>query len=445
VSLEKHDEYHRLRTAYLRLRAALRDPNTELYHYTLALDEVRGMFVARTRVAVLWISLGERRVIETVYGWQIYDQLLGSVARWLDSEKGRLFPPSALIAHAGVHGDAFVVFVAGDRDGGEFDLETLQQLVRQLEPRLEAASQLDGTAGSLGQGRARIGAALLTDNPYRRFERSVQVSLDEARALAEQPREAERLAWIGELHRVMDERSVRTVYQPIVALDSGAEQGIEAYSRGPELSVFRLPRVMLSLSREAGMVYDLDRLCRASAVRSVAGRSTPSLLFINTAAENLIDPQWRSLEFQRSLDAAGLTPAQIVIEVAESALADRLDAYRQALEWLRESHYKFSLDDAGSSPQTSAIVASLRPDFIKFDLGLVRGLCDDPLARETVRSIVQLARRAGATLIIERIEHQTEREVLLQCGACWGQGYLFGAEQPTSEQTLDLRSSPGDA
>ncbi|MDQ7088867.1 MAG: hypothetical protein Q9Q13_13875 [Acidobacteriota bacterium] len=44
------DDFHRLRTAFLRLRAALRDPTTGLYAYSLHFDEVRALLTRRRRV-----------------------------------------------------------------------------------------------------------------------------------------------------------------------------------------------------------------------------------------------------------------------------------------------------------------------------------------------------------------------------------------------------------
>ncbi len=423
-----HDEFHRMRTAYLRLRAAMRDPVTGLFHYALAFDEVRALLTDRSRIGVLWISLGERRLIETVYGWEAYDRVLRHVSESLSEAKGNAIPATSLIATAGIHADAFCAFIDADLDGEELTASSIADIGTGLEASIDRRLAALGEAPMPGTGRARIGTALMTDNPFHRFERLLYSALEEARSLADRPRDSERLAWMAELQRVLRDRDVHAVFQPVIDLEDGTEVGLEAFSRGPEVSVFRLPRVMFSVGREAGLATELDRLCRRSAFDALAGGAAPSLLFINTAADSLVDPDWWAPDTLAAMHRANLDPSRIVLEVNEGAVADNPEAYRDAMGWLRGVGYRLSLDDVGSSPHTSLIVEKLRPEFLKFDLTLVRGIEGDQLRRELVRSLVQLAKRAGSTLIAERVESEVERQTLIDCGARWGQGYLFAAE-----------------
>ena len=84
--------------------------------------------------------------------------------------------------------------------------------------------------------------------------------------------------------------------------------------------------------------------------------------------------------------------------------------------------------DAGSGQRTSAVVETLRPEFLKVDVHLIRGLEHDAFRRELVATLAHLARRAGALLVAERVESEAEREALVEAGARWGQGALFGSE-----------------
>lgn len=428
MTLPPQDEFHRLRTSYLKLRAALRDPNTGFFGIPVFFDDIRGLLADRPRLGVLWIGLGDRRLVEAVYGWEAYDRILAAAAEFLRGRMGVELPEGTILASAGVHSDAFTAFIPPGPGAADWDLGALAALASRLESGLErslAAAPVTQLPTATG---ARIGAALLTDNPFHRFERRVYQALDEARVLAEQPQGAERLAWMGELQRVLRERDVYPVFQPLVDLKSAETVGFEAYSRGPEGSVFHLPRVMFSIGREAGLALDLDRMCRRQIIDCLQHEAAPGLLFLNTTAENLLDPDWRSPDTLAALNRAGLAPGQVVLEVPERQIAVDPDAYRAALEDLRALGYRLSLDDIGSGPHSVMLVERLRPEFIKFDLTLVRGLGTDQLRRELVRSLVGLAERARARLVAERVETDEERRALLECGALWGQGYLFAAE-----------------
>ncbi len=434
----RDDEFHRLRTGYLRLRAALRDPLSGLFAVPLHFDEIRALLVDRNRAGVFWVCLGERRLIETVYGWEAYDRMVTGAARFLALSKGSLFPERTVVATAGVHADCFAVFFPIEPGEAELDGASLAALGQVVEEALED-HLVSSVGGALTPTGARVGAAFLTDNAFQRFERRVYKALEEARSAADRPRDTEQLAWLAELQRVLRDGDVRTVFQPVVDLNSGRTVGLEAYARGPEGSVFQLPRVMFSVGEEAGLGGELDRMCRRLALESLAGGEAPELLFLNTTAENLIDPDWSSRETLEALARAGLSPAQAVLEVPESQLLANPEAYRDAFAPLRRLGYRLSLDDVGSGPRSVALVEKLRPEFIKFDLTLVRGIAQDQLRRELVRSLVLLAERAGSQLVAERVETTDERQSLLACGARWGQGYLFAPETSRARPVSGLR------
>lgn len=422
------DEFHRLRLAFLRLRAALRDPATELFAYPYHFDAVRMLLADRPRIGVLWVGLGDRNLVETVYGWETYDRILASAAEALQASIGEILHPRSILAMARVHADAFAIFTPGDLAGAPFDARGLDVLAARLEARLTRVVAPSVPDETLGRSGPSIGAALLSDHPFHRFERRVHQAVDRARAVAEKPHESERLAWVAELQRLLRDRDVHCLFQTIVDLESGTPVAVEAFARGPERSLFRLPRVMFSLGQETGLASDLDRVCRHEALAALSMGEAPPLVFLNTLAESIADPDWLSPATMAHIAEVGLSPGRIVVEVAESQLQLEPESYRERVDHLRDAGYRISLDDAGSGPRTNALVETLRPEFLKFDVTLVRGLERDPLRREIVRSLADLAQRADARLVAERVETLGEREALLECGAHWAQGYLFSSE-----------------
>lgn len=435
------------RTQFLKLRAALRDPTTGLYAYSLYFDRIRAMLTERQRIGVLWVELGERRIVESIYGWSVYDDLVARTAAAIEAQIEGLLTPEALVASAGVHADAFAVFVPSIADGREVTASTMNELAERF--RIGVESQLDDDARERSPtgGGTRVGSALLVDNPFHRFERRVQQALDEARRLAERPGEAERLAWIGELQRVVRDRDVRTLFQSIVELKTGRRVAVEAYARGPGGSALRFPRVMFSLGRQAGLSVELDRLCRSRAIAELArGRENDgeALVFLNTAAENLSDEQWLAPETEAALARAGLARDRVVLECSERQIAAEDGGSLDALGRLRAAGYRLSLDDLGTGARSLMLIERLRPEFVKFDVGLVRDLGENRLSRELVRGLAELAERAGARLVAERVETEAQRSALGECGVEWGQGWLFGRERPLPLARVGPSTAPAE-
>ncbi|MDQ7006152.1 MAG: EAL domain-containing protein [Acidobacteriota bacterium] len=422
------DDFHRLRTAFLRLRAALRDPTTGLYAYSLHFDEVRALLTRRRRVGVVWIGLGDRRLVESVYGWEAYDRLIAEASTCLAGLRGEVFADEGILAVAGVHADAFLLFTPAFQDAAELAPDSLARLADVLRDRLEVALAKAEAALPAVPAPIRVGASLIEDNPFHRFERQVYLAIDEARTLAERPRDSERLAWMAEIQRVLRERDLQAVFQPVVDLVSAAPVGLEAFVRGRPGSVLALPRVLFSVGRRSGLAGELDRLCLERIVEALEQGETPPLLFVNVTPEGLADSRWRSAGLIERLAGAGLSPSKIVLEVVEGQILGDPRNYRDLIDDLRAVGYRLSLDDMGSSARSVSLVEDLRPEFIKFDFSLLRGAGSEPLQRELIRSLVSLAGRAGARLVAERIESEEERDFLVDCGARWGQGYYFARE-----------------
>ena len=125
----------------------------------------------------------------------------------------------------------------------------------------------------------------------------------------------------------------------------------------------------------------------------------------------------------RAILAARTGP--IVLEVTEHDTIDDYGALRSAFVALG-SGLRLAVDDAGAGVANFSHLVELRPQFVKVDIGLVRGVNAD-LTRQAL--IVALLHFAGATdchVVAEGIETEAERAVLEKLQVEFGQGYLFG-------------------
>lgn len=435
------DEFHRQTTAFMQLRAALRDPTTELFAYSFHFDRLHRALADRPRLGVLWIGVGDRRLMESVYGWEAYDALIARAAQALERALGDVLPDSSVLAVHAVYSDALLVFCPCAPDGRDLDSDELNLVTSRLETHLvRALADAQGLAPEVPF--VRVGASFLSDHPFHRFERSVHHAVGEARQSAERPHETERLTWLSKLQELLVDRAVEPLFQPVVEMSSGQPLGLEAYSRAPNLGVLRLPRVMFWIARTSGQAIDVDRLCRKRILDAAAGFKVPSLLFLNTLAESLGDPAVLT-DTPRDAELAGLPAERIVLEVTEGQLDVDVARYQDAVQTLRERGFLLCLDDVGSGPRTSEVVEALRPDFLKLDVSVARAEGQERLRAEVFRSVAQLARRAGARLIAKKVETSGDREALLRAGIREGQGYLFGREMPIGELGLPGASERG--
>jgi EAL domain-containing protein (putative c-di-GMP-specific phosphodiesterase class I)/GGDEF domain-containing protein len=412
------------RREYLRLHRALHDRITGLPAFPLRIDAVRAMLDEQRQVGVLHVEVGNLARVESLYGWQVFDRVLAHVAEVLREAVGAELPPETLLATGGLGGDRFVAFVPHRGGGDEVDSAWLAECARGVAVRLERAFDTEGFAGLNPRLEFRTGHALLGLDPFYRFERRVVAALDEARALHERRARRRRDGLGHELRRILERGALRTWFQPVVELDGGGCVGWEALARGPEASPLEMPGTLFAISDEAGLATELDRACRAAALRDSAALEDGTL-FLNALPGSFagLDPEpTRWPDVLRQLVQG---PRHVVLEFSERAAAGDGDGFRAALERLRGGGFGIAVDDLGTGFATEALLDDLRPDYLKLDTSLVRGVERSPIKQELLRTLVRIATSMGASVVAEGVETEDEAVTLRHAGARLAQGYLF--------------------
>jgi EAL domain-containing protein (putative c-di-GMP-specific phosphodiesterase class I) len=369
-------------------------------------------------------------LVESLYGWQVFDRTMAQLAAIVKEMPGAELPRGSVVAVGGVPADRFVAFVPEDASGRPLTRASLAEIAVAVKVRL-AASLDEGPLGELAPRLGlRVGHALLSEDPFYRFERRVHTAVAEARALPERRERARDRAWGEKLRTVIREEGVRTVWQPVVALENGAYHGFEALARGPRDSMFEMPRAMFALSTRVGASGDLDRLCTAAAFRDGAVVASGGKLFVNVLPSALSSSDWASAPFAQLLEEAGRRPADVVVEVSERAVGPEAPELPEAWDALRNRGFALALDDVGTGRDGGEAVDRLRPDYLKVDASVVRGIDRNLVKQEIFATIARAAESVGANLAAVGVETAEEAATVRRLGARFAQGYHFASPAP---------------
>ncbi|NAZ87689.1 EAL domain-containing protein [Kineococcus indalonis] len=207
---------------------------------------------------------------------------------------------------------------------------------------------------------------------------------------------------------------LRLVLHPVVDVAAGRVAGYEVLSRfasphGPE----RWFEAARHLARSA----ELDLLVLRAALPLRRRLPHGTFLTVNVGPESLGDP--RVLEL---LCAQDLT--SVVVEVTEHTDCDAA-ALSGPLSALRARGARVALDDVGTGHSGLLRMAVVRPDVLKVDLQLVRGLDGDLVKRSVVRFLGECADRLDAWVLAEGVESPAELDVLRSMGVPLVQGFLL--------------------
>ena len=99
---------------------------------------------------------------------------------------------------------------------------------------------------------------------------------------------------------------------------------------------------------------------------------------------------------------------------------------------------QIALDDFGTGFSSLSHLRDFPIDKVNIDGSFIQKMCSEHQSRLIVQALSGMARNLGKEVIAEGIETQEQRELLLQMGCYYGQGFLFGAAE-TSCRLKGLR------
>jgi EAL domain-containing protein (putative c-di-GMP-specific phosphodiesterase class I) len=122
----------------------------------------------------------------------------------------------------------------------------------------------------------------------------------------------------------------------------------------------------------------------------------------------------------------GLDPARIVFEILETEQADE-DLLKSILAVYRSAGFQVAIDDFGVGFSSVRLIEALRPDFLKLDMSLIRGIDRDPAKADVASGLLEMAHGLGIRTIIEGIETAGEWAWVRESRADLVQGFFFAA------------------
>ena len=261
-----------------------------------------------------------------------------------------------------------------------FDLDGhLAPITASIGVALAPADAADATQllqrADLALYRAKTGGR----NRYCFFEPGMDDALRQRRRLEAELRHAIAVGQL-ELH-----------YQPQVDLATGAVIALEALVRWrhPERGIV-LPGQFVPLAEATGVIVPLGSWVLQAACRDAAG--WPGL----RVCVNISPVQFRQRDLpalvRDALDAAGLAPDRLELEITETVLVDEAGDPLATLGELRALGVRVAMDDFGTGYSSLAYLQRFPFDRIKIDRSFIQQMGSTPNTRAIVRAIVQVGR-----------------------------------------------------
>jgi diguanylate cyclase (GGDEF)-like protein len=440
ASLQEREDFRRRMT-----HEATHDGLTQLPNRNASLGQLR-QAVARTgradrRLAVLFIDLDGFKEVNDHHGHPAGDSVLRVVARRL-ADAAR---PGDHVGRLG--GDEFVIIAEPIADEGDaLALAEAIQAALGQPIQLDASTVAVGVSIGIAVSKTAIDDAgdLLRDADlalYRAKElgrNRLELCDDDLRSALAERADLEHAI----RHALMADEFV-LYYQPIVEPKTSTVVGYEALIRwdrpGHGLVA---PDSFIPFAERSDLIVHIDRWVVETVARQIVAWEADGTMgdipvSINISGRHLASSQFLA-DITGPIEAYGIHPSRIIVEITESALLDDLTSAAIRLQNLRQRGIRIAIDDFGTGYTSLAHLKSLPIDILKID----RSFTNDESATSLVQLIIDTGHLLGATVTAEGIETAEQALALGAMGSDDLQGYLYGRPVPARELDGGSRRTP---
>ena len=233
------------------------------------------------------------------------------------------------------------------------------------------------------------------------------------------------------INRLLDDCLIRFAFQPIVSLVTGEIYGYEALMR-PMLENFKSPGEVLAVAASQSKLVQLERLVMFMGYQTL--RDQVSILkgrklFLNSIPSQILRDEDHLLLEEMYSDLF----SHVVVELTEAEnntpqlLADKSS-------YLRKHNVLVALDDYGSGYSNEIRILGIRPDIVKVDMELVRGIHQSRDKQVLVSNLVKFCHEKGILVIAEGVEQAEELAELARLEMDYVQGYYLARPSFTFDE-----------
>lgn len=230
---------------------------------------------------------------------------------------------------------------------------------------------------------------------------------------------------ISDFFKIINEKKIKSVFQPIVSLKTGEIISFEALSRITLESCQTNIEELFKIANTLEQSWKLDQLCRKCAIKASQQMPLGKKLFINVDANILLDQDFVQGFTKEYLKKYHLDSNNIVFELSETTSIEDKHLFKQAVRHYRSQGFEIAIDDVGSGYSNLNRINHTQPEYLKLDRELIQDIHLNKDKHTMVEVMVNYCKEMNYKLIVEGIETKEELECLIQLGVEYGQGYYL--------------------
>ncbi len=421
-----------LHLEYLKLKSATYDHISGLPLVYLYYKDLVKLLDKKEKIACLLVYILNGEELERKLTFESYDKLIAKIVVQINEVFRKIGLEEYKLVSASPGGEILLIFISEGSNNLNISAEFVKSIRDELMERINEII-LENQIASQNM-RVSVVEKVLEGSGTLRNERYLARVIDSLKIEAQKINEPKEWERVLKLKKILDERSIKIVFLPIVDVKQKRIFGYEALARGPKEKDFHEPEDLLSFAYKHGFLKELEKLCVIRAIDTFleAKKKNKSLLdkkiFINLSPPSF--SVIMSDEITQKLIENEISPQQIVVELTEkfsSISPSEGEIFSDILKRLiRNIGFEVAVDDVGTGYSTLERVAALNPSYIKYDRMLFKNVHKDPIKQELLKSVFDFSKKIGSILIVEGVDNNEDYEFAVNLGIEYMQGFLFG-------------------
>jgi len=220
------------------------------------------------------------------------------------------------------------------------------------------------------------------------------------------------------ISKVLSNKHIKTVFQPIYHVDEKRVIGYECLSRFLN-TPYRTPDIWFEEAQFAGLGEELEIMAITAALDKMNLFPADINFSLNISHEYVINGA-----VERALDQH-IFNKKIILEVTEHAQITDYHAFRKAIQSLRKQGVRLAIDDVGAGYSSLHHILELGADIIKLDISLIRNIDTDTSRKALTAALLAYAKETSCEVLAEGVETEQEFHELVRLGIKKIQGYFI--------------------
>ncbi len=408
--------------SYLQFKSVLYDNEVDLSVYLLKLSTIRELMENQSQIGVVTINLDTE--YEELNGWELFDSkryMLSIVLKSIAKNN-----TNVIISVFAVRSGTFILFFPFDKE------DDFKEFIKVVEKSIGEYCNSE----IFSDNYVEFAYDYLPLNKDIRIERMVETTVYKCLNKINNSREKNYEEGEEYLIKLLNEENISIYFQPIINIENNTLLAFELLSR-TNLSYFSNSDLLFKINSNYESYNKLESLCFKKIIDTINKKNMKVKYSINFSSDFILNHLMKDKNIKSIIGRELFMPSDFIIEITERDQIRDIIGFKHIIKELKNYGFKIAIDDVGSGYSTLGMISEINPDFIKYDLKLIRDIDKIPIKKKLLKSIIDFANNQNLILIAEGVETQEEYGTIKELGVKYAQGFYFHVPDKEPEKVLN--------